>query len=100
MFPYGKINIAKQTCPQNRFLKCYAVLRRRRSKASPEQAGISATRALSRFSADEFLDELFGREFLLWKKVRPCLDFADFQFFLFSPAGEKSVVTDLGKTGR
>lgn len=56
--------------------------------------------ALRGLSADEFLDELLGRELFLWKQVRSSLEFAEFQFFLFAPAGEEAVVSDFCKTRR
>jgi len=84
----------------NRLFESFAVLRRRRRKRGPEQTETSAVRALRGLSADEFLDELFGRELFLLAQTRSRLDLADFQLFLLSPAGQKTKVPDLHKTGR
>ena len=83
----------------NRLFESFAVLRRRRRKRGPEQTEASAVRALRGLSADEFLDELFGRELFLQVKIRSRLDLADFQLFLLSPAGKETIVPDLCKTG-
>lgn len=52
-------------------------------------------RALRGLSAEEFLNELFGRKLFFWNQTSSGLDFAYSQLFLLASTREKAIVPDL-----